>query len=140
MYDIKYPELLLHAYELQLLKLMGFKPQLQHCVGCLGNISGNNPLNPFIKGEKFRFSPALGGMLCRKCFDKDASALSLSPGAYELMKRMQTLDLALVRRVGASDTVKHELKRNLSKFISFQLERQFKSLDFIDNISPVTSC
>ncbi|MFQ6040180.1 MAG: DNA repair protein RecO [Candidatus Poribacteria bacterium] len=135
MNDINHPELLVHAYSLQLLKLMGFRPQLQTCVGCSGDISGNNPLTPFIKRETFRFSPMLGGMLCSKCFYKDASALSISPGAYELMKRMQTIDLALVKRFSASDTVKHELKKNLSKFISFQLERQFKSLEFIDNIS-----
>ena len=139
MESITHPELLVHAYELQLLTLMGFRPQLQNCVGCSGNITGNNPLTPFIKGETFRFSPPLGGMLCSKCFYKDASALSLSRGTCELMKRMQTLDLSLVKRISASDTVKHELKTALSAFISFQLERQFKSLEFIDNISSKTS-
>jgi len=144
MKSINHPELLVHAYELQLLTLMGFKPQLQKCVGCSGNITGNNPLTPHnplpplvrgIKGETFRFSSPLGGMLCSKCFYKDASALSISRGTFELMKRMQTLDLSLVNRISASDIVKQELKKALSTFISFQLERQFKSLDFIDNIS-----
>jgi len=133
--SVTHPELLVYTYELQLLALMGFKPQLQNCVGCSSNIPGNNPLIPFIKGETFRFSSSLGGMLCSKCFYKDASALSLSRGTYELMKKMQTLDLPLVKRISASDTVKHELKKALSTFTSFQLERQFKSLDFIDNIS-----
>ena len=154
MKNINHPELLIHVYELQLLTLMGFKPQLQKCVGCSGNITGNNPLTPHnslpqsplpkggrgvvvrgINGETFRFSPPLGGMLCSKCFYKDASALSISRGTFELMKRMQTLDLSLVNRISASDTVKQELKKTLSTFISFQLERKFKSLDFIADIS-----
>jgi len=125
MKDVTHPQLLVHAYELQLLTSMGFRPQLHNCVGCSGNITG----------KTFRFSPPLGGMLCSKCFYKDVSALSLSRGTCELMKRMQTLDLSLVKRINASDAVKQELKKILSTFISFQLERQFKSLEFITNIS-----
>jgi DNA repair protein RecO (recombination protein O) len=123
--NITHPELLVHAYELQLLTLMGFKPQLNKCVGCSNNIVG----------KTFRFSPSLGGMLCSNCFYKDASAFSLSRGTCELMKKMQTLDLSLMKRVSASDTVKHELKKALLTFTSYQLERQFKSLDFIATIS-----
>jgi DNA repair protein RecO (recombination protein O) len=54
MKDITHPELLIHAYELQLLTLMGFRPQLQKCVGCSGNITGNNPLpqSPLPKGGR----------------------------------------------------------------------------------------
>jgi len=124
MESITHPELLIHAYELQLMSLMGFRPQLQKCVGCSNDVTC----------KIFRFSSPLGGMLCSKCFYKDASALPISRGTCELMKRMQILDLSLVQRISASDTVKRELKKALSAFISFQLERQFKSLDFIDNI------
>lgn len=142
MESIIHPELLIHAYELQLMSLMGFRPQLQKCVGCSNDVTG----------KIFRFSSPLGGMLCSKCFYKDASAvrsakrqssvtsLPISRGTCELMKRMQTLDLSLVQRISASDSVKRELKKALSAFISFQLERQFKSLDFIDNISQATYC
>jgi len=132
MKNINHPELLIHAYELQLLTLMGFRPQLQKCVGCSGNISPP-PLTGGDRGGG-RFSPPLGGMLCSKCFYKDASALSISRGTFELMKRMLTLDLSLVNRISAADIVKQELKKTLSTFISFQLERQFKSLDFIATI------
>ena len=128
--SITHPELLIHAYELQLMTLMGFRPQLQKCVGCSNDVTG----------KTFRFSSPLGGMLCSKCFYKDASALPISRGTCELMKRMQTLDLSLVQRISASDSVKRELKKALSAFISFQLEKQFKSLDFIDNISQATYC
>ncbi len=124
MEKVLHPELLVHAYELQLLTLMGYQPQLYNCVGCTGQITG----------KVFHFSPPLGGMLCDKCFYRNSSALHLSRGTCELMKRIQMLDLPLVTRISASDAVMGELKNALSTFITFQLERHFKSLDFIASI------
>jgi len=125
MKEITDVELLAHAFELQLLTLTGFKPQLYRCVACGGELDE----------KQLRFSSPLGGMLCNNCFYRDASAIPLSPGAGKLMRKLQTIDLQLILRFGATRPVKLELNRVLSAFITFQLEKRFKSLDFIASLS-----
>jgi len=125
MKEITDVELLVHAFELQLLTLTGFKPQLYGCVACGGELDE----------KQLRFSSPLGGMLCGNCFYKDASAISISLGTGKLMRKLQTIDLPLILRFGATRPVKRELNKSLSAFIAYQLEKQFKSLDFIASIA-----
>ncbi len=125
MKEITDVELLVHAFELQLLALTGFKPQLYRCVACGGELDE----------KQLRFSPPLGGMLCKDCFYRDASAISISAGTGKLMRKLQTVDLPLILRFGATRPVKRELNSVLSAFITFQLEKQFKSLDFIASLT-----
>lgn len=125
MKEITDVELLVHAFELQLLTLTGFKPQLYGCVACGGALNE----------KQLRFSSPLGGMLCGNCFYKDASAISISLGTGKLMRKLQTIDLSFTLRFGATRPVKRELNKALSAFIAFQLEKQFKSLDFIASLS-----
>ena len=116
--------LLSRAFELQLLGLTGYAPQLSHCAVCT-NVFRESTVN---------FSFRFGGVLCANCVDGDARAISIARGSCELMKQLQKSDLSYLPRFRASELNHRELKFALSNFISYHTERALKSLEFIENI------
>ena len=118
--------LLARAFELQLLGLTGFSPQLTHCAACTEAIS-NTP--------KVRFSYRFGGLLCGDCAARDAQAALISRGSTELMKQLRKTDPASLDRLRASDLNHRELKFVLTNFLAYHTERTLKSLEFIEAIN-----
>ena len=117
--------LLARAFELQLLSLAGYAPQLSHCVAC------TQPC----RGTKLHFSSRLGGLLCANCAYQDASAISIVRGSCELMKQLQKSDLPHLTRLRASNLNHRELKFVLSSFIAYHTERTLKSAEFIESLN-----
>ena len=113
------------AFELHLLELAGFAPQLTHCVDCR---------KPIPNVPKAVFSSNLGGLLCADCADRDARAVTISRGSCELMKQLQKSDFDRLHRFRASTLNHRELKRVLVEFISYHTERSLKSLAFIEEV------
>lgn len=66
---------LIKAFELKILTLLGYAPITQHCVNC------NNP-----PAKMQRFSAKLGGILCHLCFKQDPNAMSISPQGLDLIE------------------------------------------------------
>jgi DNA repair protein RecO (recombination protein O) len=58
------------AFELQVAGLLGYRPRLDACVGCEGELSTRRV-----------FSPSRGGMLCDRCAAAEAGAIRLSADA-----------------------------------------------------------
>ncbi len=112
--------ILLRWFDLKMLVLTGFQPELFHCVHC------GAPAQP----EATVFSLADGGILCRDCRATVSGTISLSLDAFKVLRHMLRYDWARVRtaRIGASalQTVTHLLER----YIGFTLERQMKSVRF----------
>ena len=119
------PEMLARTFEIRLLANAGLRPQLDHCVACSGDI-GTMP--------SLGFSVTKGGVLCVKC-RRSNSAISISRGTVELMKRMQQITLELLPRLGMTETSRRELREVLTSFISFHMDgRRLRSLDFLASI------
>ena len=112
------------AFELQLLGLGGYAPQLSRCVSC----------SDAFRGSTLHFSSRLGGLLCVECAGQDANAMSIARGSCELMKQLQKSGLSRLGRLRASSLNHRELKFVLSTFISYHTERSLKSLEFIKNL------
>ena len=117
--------LLARTFEVQLLGLAGYAPQLSQCVVCAQSFHGTT----------LHFSSRLGGLLCAKCAHRDANAISMARGSCELMKQLQKSDLPHLTRLRASALNHRELKFALSTFISYHIERDLKSLEFIENLN-----
>ncbi len=66
----------------KMLNLHGFRPELNHCVGCR--------LAP-VKGNKILFSTAAGGLLGQECFKLDPTAFGLSSEVLNVLKNWQKL-------------------------------------------------
>ena len=68
--------ILLWFFELRMLGLLGFKPELGTCVGCKRRAEGN-PLG---------FSLPRGGVLCAACATKDEDAYALSKESLNFLR------------------------------------------------------
>jgi DNA repair protein RecO (recombination protein O) len=80
--EVETADLLLVAryYELRLLSLTGFQPQLFHCVACG---------NPIEEQDQF-FSAELGGLLCPNCYETDRNARPVTAVAVKVLRYLQS--------------------------------------------------
>jgi len=109
---------IVQIFEIKFLNLSGFKPRLDCCVHCNGQIF-----------NKSKFSYVLGGILCGKCFGDDLKAQNLMPGTIATLKHIENMELEKLRAFKIVPSVFIELERILRTFIDYHITEEFKSLE-----------
>lgn len=117
-------KLAIRFYELRLLELVGYRPQLFRCLKCGTEIE---PVENF-------FSPAEGGVLCPRCGEDSPGARLLPLKALKALRFMQTNEYQNCRRLRLSAALHDELERILQDYIVYLLERKLKSPAFIKRL------
>ena len=115
------PALVLRHFELNLLGLLGFRPELDACVLC-----GRSP-----DAEGRGFSAASGGVLCAECAATEPMARLLSRAGLEALRFLQRAGAAQAERAQLSAEVREELERLLREYIGFVLEQEVRSAAFL---------
>jgi DNA repair protein RecO (recombination protein O) len=118
------PDLVVRYYELHLLGFMGYRPHLFECVHC------GEPLGE----DATRWSAAGGGMLCPRCAASDPHALPISLPAFKALRFLQRERIAAVEQLRLSDALRYELEVLLRATLRPVLERDLKSVAFIDAV------
>ena len=108
-------------YELRLLEMAGFRPELHHCPSC------GNKLQPV---DSF-FSPAQGGVLCPNCGQGRRDVYALSLAAFKVLRYGQTRDWDHFRRLRLALPLHAEVERMLYHYLLFVLEQHLKSVAFL---------
>jgi DNA repair protein RecO (recombination protein O) len=116
--------LVLRYFELRLLGYAGYRPRFYHCAACQETLTE----------EAKRFSPTMGGMLCPRCASTDHAALPISLSAFKLLRFLQTQPLEAVERLNLSPGVREEAEGLLRTYIRRILERELKSVAFLEEI------
>lgn len=111
-------------YELRLLTLAGFQPQLFHCVRCQ---------EPIQEQDQF-FSAELGGLLCPNCHEVDRRAKPISAAATKVLRYMQTRDWKTVQTLSLKRSLHSELEDLMHVYLVYHLERKLKSVDFLHQL------
>lgn len=119
------PEPLHRAYELKLLAILGFRPNLEKCVSC-----GRDPGD----GPHLQFAPALGGLLCPTCSSEGEVVQRLSRGTVETMRRLLEGDIRRAHVLRLSGDMSAEVDRALTEYIQLRLERRIRSKEFLDSL------
>jgi DNA repair protein RecO (recombination protein O) len=114
----------LRYFEMQLLNLAGFQPQLHNCLGC------RRPLMPVSN----YFSPAAGGVLCPSCGSGTVSSRPLSVSALKVMRLLQSGGFGGVLRVKIGSALAREIEFHLRAYVIHVLERDVRSAAFIDRL------
>lgn len=116
-------DLLLAAryYELRLLSLAGFQPQLFHCISCGSAI---------LEQDQY-FSAAQGGLLDPGCRHADRGALPISAVAVKVLRYLQTRNWETVQSLRLKRPLHAELESVMHTYLRYHLERQLKSVDFL---------
>jgi len=116
---------LLLFFQLNLLTLLGFQPQLSFCVNCQRRFSPK---------EIWFFSPTMGGLLCHLCRKNDPQAEPLS------LKEWQTLQFLLSKRLKEvlsfpwDEKTGQRLEELLKVFLRSLSAREFRAPRFIQKV------
>ena len=117
------PDLLTRYFEVRMLALTGFQPQVFHCVQCGAD------LTPAPQA----FSPAAGGVVCSACRGGESAGLrSLSLNALKVLRLFLRSDLDGAMGVRVQEELAVELEHVLRQYIRHVLEQDMKSTDFLD--------
>lgn len=106
-------EVVLRTFELQMLKLLGYLPQLDECVNCGAG---------FGRDVEAVLSPVSNGLLCRKCAGEKARR-SLSPGTLRTALILTGSNATARNRLRLPHKVSAELKALSRDCIAFALNR-----------------
>ena len=124
--------LLARFFELRLLALVGYRPQLFQCVRCRADIE---PVDNFWNSTE-------GGVLCPRCGERliersgiDRPAAEPLPlNVLKVLRFLQTRDWETCARLRLSPRLHAEAEKRLHRYIVYQLERSLKSLGFLHTV------
>jgi DNA repair protein RecO (recombination protein O) len=118
------PRLAVRYYEIRLLDLVGFRPELNECV-----ISRET-----IQAEDQYFSYAGGGIVRPQSAAQVASLIPVSMVTLKLLRHMQRSPYSHVKSLAISPTLHDDAEHLLLGYITYLLERKLQSVDFIRRI------
>jgi len=118
------PFLVLRYYEIRLLDLLGFRPELQHCVGC----------NEAVRPVDQYFSAMQGGIICPQCGPMYSDARPVSVNTLKYMRHFQRSSYADALRADPSPSVRAELEAVLQHYITYLLERSLNTPAFLREV------
>jgi DNA repair protein RecO (recombination protein O) len=111
-------------YELRLLALAGFQPQLFQCVSCG---------QPIQEQDQF-FSAPMGGLLCPDCQAANRRARPVTAVAVKVLRYLQTRSWDTVHVLHLKRPLQRELETLMHHYLTFVLERNLKSVDFLHRL------
>jgi DNA repair protein RecO (recombination protein O) len=117
-------DLVARAFELQLLSLTGYRPQLHRCLECGQTITPGANV----------FSVRLGGVLCPACSAGDRTAAPISVPALKVMRNLQTNEESMLRLSRLEGHVHREVERCLQDYIVYRLESRPRSIGVLERL------
>ena len=112
-------------YEMHLLDELGQRPEVDRCVECDRVLESD---------ERFRWVPPLGGILCERCPGPLHDRAGITLEAVKLLKAYQRLDIEAISELRLAPAVERETEAALRDFVRVALERDARSLAFLDEV------
>ncbi|MGQ9599626.1 MAG: DNA repair protein RecO [Anaerolineae bacterium] len=116
--------LLARYYELRLLGVVGYQPQLFLCGNCRRELGPG--VHYLAAGE--------GSVLCPQCGRDRAGTVGISANALKVLRFLQTHDWEICRLVRLSSPIHAEIERTMRHYLFYHLERKLKSVDLIHRL------
>ena len=121
--------LVLRRFQLRLLSILGFAPELDSCIVC--------------RREELRggvwFSPRAGGVMCSECADGEGSVFSMSRDALVSFRYLRNSNTSAITEKMTPKQLAGEMELTLGRYIRYQLEREVRSAGFLDRVSTLSS-
>lgn len=111
-------------YELHLLALAGYQPQLFRCVHC----------DALLQPETNYLSLERGGALCPKHGVNHTGTVPLSLPVLKVLRYLQTREWGQVAQLRLSPEVAREVEKLLSHYIVYHLEHALRSPEFLQRL------
>lgn len=116
-------------YEVRLLDLVGFRPQLVQCVNCGAEIK---PQDQFFSFEK-------GGVICPTCGNKEPGVRPVSLPALRILRHFQRSNYAEAQRARLSSEVDRELEGLMGNYVTYLLERGLNTPEFLKRVKKIAA-
>ena len=116
--------LLMPYFQLRILGLSGFMPELYRCVEC------SSTLAP----EHHRFTPDRGGTLCDSCHPLNVAVLPLSLDTLKVLRFLQREEYAKVSRLHLEEPALSEMERILEALLHQTLDREVRASRFLSQV------
>jgi DNA repair protein RecO (recombination protein O) len=117
------PDLVVRYYEVRLLDLVGFRPQLFNCVNCGEEIL---PQDQFFSAER-------GGVLCPKC-GKGSGAWPISMNALRYLRHFQRSSYAQVAQIPFPPELNSQVESLVQHYLTYLLERGLNTPAFLRRV------
>jgi DNA repair protein RecO (recombination protein O) len=115
------PDLVLRYYEIRLLDLVGFRPQLFTCVECGEEIL---PQDQYFSAEQ-------GGVLCPKCGVRSSGSRPISMLALKYLRHFQRSNFAEAARAQLTPSLNREIEIIMQHYLTYLLERSLNTPPFL---------
>lgn len=112
-------------FEVHLADELGIRPEVDRCVEC-GRL-----LEP---GERYRWVPPAGGVVCERCPGPPHDRTGLSQPALSLLKAYGRMDAEAISGLRIAPETEREVERAMREFLAFSLDRAPRSLAFLDEV------
>ncbi len=117
-------ELVLRYFELHLLSHLGYQPELYQCLNCRSSLAP----------ERNLFSASGGGVICPNCAKREQLVRPISADAIKVMRFLLKNDFTSASRLQVRPDLTRELEQLMRAYIRYLLEREVKSVGFLDRL------
>jgi len=114
----------LRYYEMRLLDIMGYRPQLFQCIGCQEEI----------KAEDQYFSALVGGVICPRCSHQYEDIRKISVDALKYLRHFQRSTYKEALAATPGENVMQEVEKIMQWYLTYLLERAINSQVFLQQI------
>jgi DNA repair protein RecO (recombination protein O) len=111
-------------FEMALLRELGYQPELDACVACRNRLAA----------ETNYWTAGGGGVVCPECRRREPAVRPISVNAIKLLRLLLHGRFADVARVAIDPELATELERALGEYVRWVLERDVRSVAFIDEL------
>jgi len=118
------PTVLLRWFELHLLSLTGFQPQLFHCIGCGKTLE---PVRNFL-------SLTDGGVYCPECGARERDREIIEPDTLKVLRYLQSQPWRTVSALNVRQPILQRIENILHRYLLTILEHRLKSTDFLQRL------
>lgn len=118
------PWMALRYYEIHLLDLLGYRPQLVTCANCGGEIHAVDQY----------FSLGQGGVLCPRCGAGLPGSRPVTMQALKILRHVQRSSYSEAQRANPQPEVRLEVGALLQSYITYLLERELNSPAFLKQV------
>jgi len=126
--DLVQIKILFWSFELKLLNLLGFLPELEKCVKCGKNITNNN--------NNFDFTS--GGFICSNCYNDSKSYFyQVDEEIVNLISKIFKGDAKILATLKINNKQGFIIKETIDKYILYLINKKIKSSEFLEKINSL---
>ena len=116
--------LVVRYYEMRLLDIVGFRPELNDCV---------LTYEPILAEDQF-FSHSDGGVVSPSAAKHTTSLVPINVTTLKLLRHLQRSAYSRVQSLSISTTLHNDIERLMLGYLTYLLERRLQTVDFIRRI------